>query len=1055
LQDRYDTGTDMRFLPVLLCLFPAAAQILADGHFQIVYGGSGITSLQRTNDSYPTEYLAPGRTLGDLVIRYRATGESAWKSIGAAGTETLVKPSFIIGNAVPTIASRARITSSAAPPAGRGPQGFAAGAPGAALNDQADPKSSRDNVARFIWQGKSGTTEWVAYEFDSPQAVSFVEVYWAQADSPARGGVPCKLPLSWKLQYRDGSEWKDVAATTYTVEADRFNRADFPRVTASALRIQAQLAEGATAGILEWRVDTDKGRQSKPADDLLASEKFQLNSGELTWTIRLRNQSSKEIEVGDLAVPFPFNTSYSGPDIGDRRLIRHSFVGGDGSFIFWQRANTNGPYLVMTPGAATRFEYFDQGPGIGRGAWQGYIHSIAARADLQKLGGTWRLPQTARKLAPGANAEYSFHFRFAKDYDAVRDVLYQAGGFDVNIVPGMTIPVDLPARIALRTRNRVAAVEPQFKEQTSIKSLGERGSGVFLYEARFSKLGENTLWVRYGNGRYLALDFFVTEPLDTVIAKRAAFLVSHEQHKDPSKWYYGLFSQWDQKNKILRSPDDLDGLQAYAVACDDPALGKAPFLAEKNIYYPNQAEIGSLELYLSKYVWGGLQMTEQEKHPYAIYGIDNWKKNRESQYDDRRGKEHVWRAYDYPHVILLYYNMYRIAKNYPAMVKYLDKDGYLQRAYGTALAFWTVPLKVANWSPYGTGFYNELVMPELIRALEENGRQGDADTLRAHWTRKARYFLLEKPNLFQSEYAFDSTGYESTHALAKYAMNTPGVAAKEVVDRFMERQMETNIGSRGWLEPAYYWLGSDYRGSGNGNYLLSYMAQMGGWAVLDYAINFAKNPVPYLRLGYASYLSSWALVNSGTAESNYGYWFPGRENDGAAGGGFEVRPWGRAWLGNKEMGRGSWWYSGEIDLGFNGGLRTAATVVAEDPLFGLIAYGGDLTKKGSMLAVIPKDGLRARLHGLLGGKKISLVFDRDGLAKNQPVLMNENLAQISFTVENRSGEAHQTLLEITSTAGEYEVTVDKQRIESMPTPAGVRVAIPVRVGGTQVTLLRR
>ncbi len=28
--------------------------------------------------------------------------------------------------------------------------------------------------------------------------------------------------------------------------------------------------------------------------------------------------------------------------------------------------------------------------------------------------------------------------------------------------------------------------------------------------------------------------------------------------------------------------------------------------------------------------------------------------NRESQCDDQRGKKHVWRIYDYPHVVLLY-----------------------------------------------------------------------------------------------------------------------------------------------------------------------------------------------------------------------------------------------------------------------------------------------------------------------------------------------------------------------------------------------------------------
>ena len=72
-------------------------------------------------------------------------------------------------------------------------------------------------------------------------------------------------------------------------------------------------------------------------------------------------------------------------------------------------------------------------------------------------------------------------------------------------------------------------------------------------------------------------------------------------------------------------------------------------------------------------------------------------------------------------------------------------------------------------------------------------------------------------------------------------------------------QIAGNIFCRGWLEPAYYYLGSDYRGGAGNAYTLSYMSQMGGWGVLDYALNFATNPRPYLRLGYASYLSSWAL----------------------------------------------------------------------------------------------------------------------------------------------------------------------------------------------------
>ena len=179
----------------------------------------------------------------------------------------------------------------------------------------------------------------------------------------------------------------------------------------------------------------------------------------------------------------------------------------------------------------------------------------------------------------------------------------------------------------------------------------------------------------------------------------------------------------------------------------------------------------------------------------------------------------------------------------------------------------------------------------------------------------------------------------------------------------MDFQLLLNVSDRGWLETTYYQLGSDYRG--NLTYLLSYMSQMGGWSILDYALHFAADPTDYLRLGYASSLSSWALVNSGTEESGYGYWFPGKANDGAAGGGFMPDPIGRAWIG-KEMTRGAWYYSAEEDVGYAGALRSNATIVADDPVFGELAYGGVLSRSGNSVRVLARDGLRARFHVIRG-----------------------------------------------------------------------------------------
>jgi hypothetical protein len=604
--------------------------------------------------------------------------------------------------------------------------------------------------------------------------------------------------------------------------------------------------------------------------------------------------------------------------------------------------------------------------------------------------------------------------------------------------------------------------------------VGERGKDVHIYEARFSHLGENRLKVDYGNGRYLSLEFFATEPLETLFKKRAAFMVTHEQHRDPGKWYNGLFSEWDLKHEVLRSPDDLDGLQSYAVASDDPILGKAAYIAGKNIFYPSQEEIDAVEYYLKNYVWGGLQETDKEQYPYAIYGIPNWKVNRDSPKDDPSGKKHVWRIYDYPHMVALYYYMYEVAKLYPSMTKYLDRNNYLERAFGTAKAFFTVPEEILQWSAYNTGTYNEVVIPGLIQALSDAGNKDQAEWLRTAWEKKVEFFINDHPYLYGSEYPFDSTAFESTHAFAKYAMEhvlKPGESAPEDLSEtdirravkfddalsFLDFQMRLNIACRGWLETAYYDLGSDYRASGNTNYTLSYMAQMGGWGVFDYALYFAKDPATYMRLGYASYLSSWALLNSGTAESNYGYWYPGKKNDGGASGGFEPRPWGRAWLGNKEMGRGPWWYDGEIDLGFTGALRTAATVVVDDPIFGLFAYGGNLERKEPLTEVIPEDGLRTRFHIMRDRDRVHILLDRDGFAEDRPVFFNDALSELSFTLENRAGTSHETKVQIAGLPdGTYQVTLGKHALKKLAVQGGKNqpILIPMDSGGATVTIAR-
>ena len=135
--------------------------------------------------------------------------------------------------------------------------------------------------------------------------------------------------------------------------------------------------------------------------------------------------------------------------------------------------------------------------------------------------------------------------------------------------------------------------------------------------------------------------------------------------------------------------------------------------------------------------------------------------------------------------------------------------------------------------------------------------------------------------------------------------------------------------------------------------------------------------------------------------------------------------------------RGPWHYDGEIDLGFGGALRTAATVVTCDPIFGWFAYGGNLEQEEDILSVIPRDGLRQRLAVVLsdqrlpwpGSLRFKIELDRDGFAPDLPIVLDKQLSRISFMLENRTGDKHLTCLRLSvHPSAAYDVLQDGKKL---------------------------
>ncbi len=122
------------------------------------------------------------------------------------------------------------------------------------VNDQWDPQSSDDQSKpyHYFWL-KKGSEEAIEYLFDQPETVQQAQVYWLDFDH-YDGNY--RVPAGWKLQYKDGSAWKDVEArSAYACQKDTYNTVDFAPVKTTGLKLVIRLQEGESGGVIEWKVN--------------------------------------------------------------------------------------------------------------------------------------------------------------------------------------------------------------------------------------------------------------------------------------------------------------------------------------------------------------------------------------------------------------------------------------------------------------------------------------------------------------------------------------------------------------------------------------------------------------------------------------------------------------------------------------------------------------------------------------------------------------------------------------------------------------------------------
>jgi hypothetical protein len=623
------------------------------------------------------------------------------------------------------------------------------------------------------------------------------------------------------------------------------------------------------------------------------------------------------------------------------------------------------------------------------------------------------LPNNSLTLPAGSSKTYAFKFIAVANEQEMKEKIFSEGLIDVTVVPGMIVSTDMITKIALCTTKKINSVISQFPDKTTISFEKTTSTNHHIYQLKFSQLGQNNIVVNYGENEKTTLQFYIIEPLGTVIQRHSTFLVEKQQWNVPGTLQDKVFDDWLMEKKQKRGV--FNGYWGWG---DDWGYVKGLFLAQKNVYNPVKSEIEAVDQYLGTAIWNKLMRSTQTT--YRIYDFLMPEPNATP----------IYRGYAYPHIYNTYFAMYQIAKLHSDIVKTIHPPStYLQRCYNILNAQYGQGVSY-NWD---TGVMGEQTTPEIIAALQAEGLTTEAN--RVIDIMKTKYNTFKNnPYPFGSEYSYDNTGEEAIYTLAKMNNNTD-----------MMSQINTKTRACRGNSPLWYYYSVPITICGEAWWQFQYTVALAGYTMNDWMLNYSKTPELDARLTYAAKIANLAHINSGQINSD-------PENLGAAAWTYQASL-GPNYIGTVQMKDGgklqNGWRNldGESQLGFWGAIRMLSVDVVSDPIFGLYGYGCDISRNGSNIAVTPKDGICKRVN--MVSKKLSFILDQDQYSQ---AVVGENNDFIEISLKNNKKVAHKTTIQIKGLIpATYNVLINNQVQSSFVARSGETSTISIQTGTDEFT----
>lgn len=785
-------------------------------------------------------------------------------------------------------------------------------------------------------------------------------------------------------------------------------------------------------------------------------------NGKLRWEITVTNTKEQDLVIGDFGIPLAFNEYWpGGEEIYETRTVDHSFVGKDSSYVYVTRPSGLGKFLVLTPDVSTGagFEYQDHWRTDERSSdektwcqdqagWANGLNVFYIHSDVIKSTNRGYLDNTSLTLSAGEAKTYAFNFSVADNEETMKTILYNEGIIDAVAVPGMTYAINMPGKLYLHTTisKDDISFEIQCPHETALhvgndKTISNNlhcnktesntyanyvetkivdGEQYHIYDIKFADLGQNNIVIYYNGGQQeTTLQFYIMDDVATTLETHSEFMVDKTQINTPGKTGDKVFDDWMMDNKDIRANTETDyWTKSYWGWGDDWGLTHGEYIAEKNVYQPVAKEIEAVDQYLDVAIWNGLMREHQQD-----YKIHDFLVEAPNTSPDGRG-------YAYPHIYNTYFSMYKIAKNYPNTIEYIEEaNTYLLRAYRILKALYSDGVGY-NWE---TGLMGELTTPDIIAALEEEGYYEEAQNVITIMATKYDNFKNTKYP-YGSEYSYDNTGEEAVYTLAKVNLETDTANASSMMDKINAKTRAC----RG-IQPVWYHYANPTTICGENWWNFQYTASLAGYCMDDW-LRIQNNGMTEeemaeaSRVNYAAKLANLTCINSGQMDAD-------PENIGAASWTYqsEMGNLGGQGTGGGNLHNGWRQMTGEADLGLFGALQILSSDVVIDPIFGLFGYGCEVMESGDTYVITPLDGLYTRLN--LINNKLYIELDRDQYTQ---AIVDKNNSLIELTMKNIEKTEHETTINLTGlNPGSYQMQVNGTVVGSFQAVAGMTSTVTI------------